>query len=57
MSSDRTERTVYRITAADLDAVAGFELTDEQLDRFEGAIEHSSVPEAVTIILDSIVID
>lgn len=56
MSSDRSERTVYRITAADLDAVAGHELTDEQLDTFERAIGFSSVPEAVETILDSIVI-
>lgn len=50
----RDERTVYRITAADLDAIAGFQLTDEQLDTFEQAIGHSSVPEAVETVLDSI---
>jgi hypothetical protein len=50
---DRDKRTVYRLSAADLDSLAGRELTEEELTTFEKAIEWSSAGEVVQTILDS----
>lgn len=47
----RVARTVYRLTAADLDAHAGRELTDEELEVLARALGNSSIPDAVSEVV------
>lgn len=43
----RDERTAYRLTMADLDALAGRQVSDEDAARFVKALEHSSLTEVI----------
>lgn len=47
---DRTQRTVYRLTAADLDAIAGRTLSDEELEQVVKSIDANDV---VADVIDS----
>lgn len=51
---DRNDRTVWRLTAADLDDHAGRTLTDEQLDAIAFSMDHSSVSECVHGAIDQL---
>lgn len=44
------------LTRDQLNAWAGFPLTDEHVDRLDDALPHSSVPEAIATIADTFVI-
>lgn len=50
----RDDRTVWRVTAADLDALAGRELTEEELQRVAKAIDHSTAGEAVEAAVEQV---
>lgn len=52
-SETREERNVYRLTAADVDAHAGREVTDGELRRIVKTLEFSELGEVVTAVLDS----
>jgi hypothetical protein len=61
---DRSERTVYRVTAADIDEMLGDIAeegdppgriaTDEELTRIADALDHSSIPGAIVEVLFSV---
>jgi hypothetical protein len=50
----RDERTVWRLVASDIDAVAGRELTDDELDFVARALDNSTVNECVIGAVDQI---
>lgn len=52
---DRTDRTAWRVTAADLDEMAGRELTDEELTRIVSGILNSTASEAIEAAVDQVV--
>lgn len=54
VADKRDERVVWRLTAADADAIAGCTLTDDELERLGVAIGWSSIPEALSEVLSSI---
>ena len=45
--SDYRDQTIWRVTAADLDAMAGRRLTDDELNRVGKVVGFSSIPEAL----------
>lgn len=51
---DRHDREVWTLTAGMADEMAGRRLTDDQLDRLAEAIQHSSIPEALDLIIYSL---
>jgi hypothetical protein len=44
---DRSDLTVWRVTAADLDRLAGYELSGDELERITVAIDHSTANESI----------
>ena len=50
----REDLVVWRLTAAALDRIAGRRLTDSELERIGRAIGHSSIPEALEVIVDAV---
>lgn len=52
--ADRADRTVWRVTAADLDALAGRALTDDELARVANAIDHSTANESIAAAVDQV---
>jgi hypothetical protein len=53
--ADRSNRTAWRVTAADLDALAGRELTDDELERAATCIDNSTANEAIAAAVDQVV--
>jgi hypothetical protein len=51
---DRSEQTVYRLTAADIDGYTGRRVADDELGEVAKAIGHSSVPEAVSEVVHAV---
>jgi hypothetical protein len=47
----RDTQVVWSLSAADLDRIAGRTLTDDELDRIGRAVEHSSIPEALEVVV------
>lgn len=54
---NREDQTVWRLTAADLDAYAGRELSDDELFLFGEAFGNSSVNECIEGVLGSVAED
>lgn len=50
----REDRTAYRLTYADLDAIAGRELTDEEVQRVAVAIDNSTAGDAVAAAVEQV---
>jgi hypothetical protein len=50
----REDEIVYRRTVGDLEAQAGRTLTDDQVQRIAGAIDHSTIPDALATIIDAV---
>lgn len=50
----REQRTAWRVTVADLDALAERELSDEELQRIANAIDHSTAMESIAAALDQV---
>jgi hypothetical protein len=48
---DRSEQTVFRLTATDIDEQAGRKVTDDELARVAKALGHSSIPDAVSDVV------
>ena len=53
-AAGRDTRVVWSLSAADLDRIAGRTLTDDELDRIGRAVGHSSIPEALEVVVDAV---
>lgn len=55
--TDRFGQKTVEITREQLNCWAGRDLTDDEVDRLDDAIPHSSIPDAISVIADSIQLD